>query len=69
MHHSNTHTHTHTPAVIYNTTHKPPLKIPAMWGLVFLVVNGTMIISLLLGEQEVAFTQVKACVCMFILWL
>ena len=45
--------------VIYNVTHSPPLRIPAIWGLVFLTVNGTMILSLLMEDKEIAFSKVR----------
>ena len=53
-------THPTPSPVIYNVTHTPPLKIPAFWGLIFFVTNGTMILSLLLEDQEIAFSKVRA---------
>ncbi|GAB5036857.1 cyclic nucleotide-binding domain partial [Nannochloropsis oceanica] len=46
-----------TCGVIYNITHSPPLRVPAIWGLVFLTVNGTMILSLLMEDKEIAFSK------------
>ncbi|EWM20664.1 Cyclic nucleotide-binding domain protein [Nannochloropsis gaditana] len=46
-----------TCGVVYNLTHSPPLRIPALWGMVFLAVNGTMILSLLFEDEEIAFSK------------
>lgn len=43
--------------MIYNLSQTPPLRLPVMWGVIFLSVNAYMIYSLLKEADDLSFTK------------